>query len=244
MANFAGNLGDLAGSLPAGGYDPGYAPQGGYDQQGYYQQQPQQGFYQQQPQQTYDPQYQQTSMTVPNQRYQIPAGFEAYGAGTTINYGGASYTATGDGTMTAWAGAAQGASQPAVGQRYQVPTGYEAYPAGTTINYGGAGYVINGDGTMTAGSASLAQPAAATSPAASTAAGPVSGQRYQIPAQYATSAPGSIITYADHKYILNNDATMTAIADEGPGGQQCPPGPPRASAIRFRPTSPIAPPVL
>jgi len=162
------------------------------------------------------------------QAYQIPAGYEGYGAGSVINYGGASYTAAGDGTMTAFAGEAQGASQPAAGQRYQVPAGYEGYGAGSLINYGGASYVINGDGTMTtstgaalaatstgaapAATSTAPAPAATNNPVSST--GPVSGQRYKVPAQYATSTPGSIVTYEDHKYIVNNDATMTAISDQ------------------------------
>ena len=85
------------------------------------------------------------------QRYQIPGGYEAYGPGTTINYGGASYVVGGDGTMTPAAGGYQqqaAVSQPTAPQRYQIPAGYEAYGPGTLINYGGANYVIGGDGTM------------------------------------------------------------------------------------------------
>ncbi|HKM52307.1 MAG TPA: hypothetical protein VJY33_02795 [Isosphaeraceae bacterium] len=40
------------------------------------------------------------SQPIAPQRYQIPAGYEAYGPGTLINYGGANYVIGGDGTMT------------------------------------------------------------------------------------------------------------------------------------------------
>jgi len=167
-------VGNAASNFPTGAYDAGYFPQGGYNpqpQQGYYQQpqqgygqQPQQGYYQQ-PQQGYDQQpqqgyyqrgydqqpQQQASVTGGGQLYQIPAGYAAYGPGTTINYGGASYVVGGDGTMTPAAGGYQqqaAVSQPTAPQRYQIPAGYEAYGPGTLINYGGANYVIGGDGTM------------------------------------------------------------------------------------------------
>jgi len=172
MSTFVGNA---ASNYPGGAYDAGYLPQGGYyqqPQQGYYQQpqqgyyqQPQQGYYQQpqqgyyqQPQQNYYPQpqqgyYQQPQQTAyqpsDGQRYQLPAGYQGYTAGSVINYGGATYTVAGDGTMTTYSRAYQGISQPAAGQRYQVPAGYEGYGPGTLINYGGANYVIGGDGTMT-----------------------------------------------------------------------------------------------
>ncbi len=125
-------------------YNGGNFPQGGYSQQpqqGYYQQ-PQQGYYQQPQQTAYQPS--------DGQRYQLPAGYQGYAAGSVINYGGATYTVAGDGTMTTYSRAYQGISQPAAGQRYQVPAGYEGYAAGSVINYGGASYVVNGDGTMTA----------------------------------------------------------------------------------------------
>ncbi len=171
MSPFVGNA---ASNFPTGAYDAGYFPQGGYNsqlQQGYYQQpqqgygqQPQQGYYQQpqqgysqQPQQGYyqrgydqQPQ-QQISMSVGGGlRYQLPAGYEAYGPGTTISYGGANYVIGGDGTMAASAGGSLGAFQPTASQRYRIPAGYEAYGPGTTISYGGANYIIGGDGTMSA----------------------------------------------------------------------------------------------
>ena len=40
------------------------------------------------------------SQPIAPQRYQIPAGYEAYGPGTLINYGGANYVIGGDGTMS------------------------------------------------------------------------------------------------------------------------------------------------
>ena len=43
-------------------------------------------------------------MTGGGQRYQIPAGYEAYGPGTTISYGGANYVIGGNGTMASAGG--------------------------------------------------------------------------------------------------------------------------------------------
>jgi hypothetical protein len=110
--------------IPGGGYRP--------QRQFYY------NSYYQPPQQGY----------VAGQRYQIPAGYEAYGPGTTISYGGANYVIGADGTMVASTGGAQGVFQPTAPQRYQIPAGYEVYGPGTTISYGGANYVIGADGTM------------------------------------------------------------------------------------------------
>ena len=158
---FGNAMSSGVGAFQGGGYSQ--QPQQPYfqqPQQGYYQQ-PQQG-YGQQPQQGYDQQpqqgyyqrgydqqpQQQASVTGGGQRYQIPAGYEAYGPGTTISYGGANYVVGGDGTMAASAGGSQGVFQPTAPQRYQIPAGYEAYGPGTIINYGGANYVIGGDGTM------------------------------------------------------------------------------------------------
>ena len=175
---------------PQQGY--GQQPQQGYDQQ------PQQGYYQrgydQQPQQ-------QASVTGGGQRYQIPAGYEAYGPGTTINYGGANYVVGGDGTMAASAGGSQGVFQPTAPQRYQIPAGYEAYGPGTTVNYGGASYVIGDDGTMTPAAGGYQQQAAVSQPTAP--------QRYQIPAGYEAYGPGTIINYGDANYVIGGDGTMS-----------------------------------
>ena len=135
------------------------------------------------------------------QRYQIPAGYSAYGPGTTINYGGASYVVGGDGTMTPTAGGYQqqaAVSQPTAPQRYQIPAGYEAYGPGTTISYGGANYVVNGDGTM-ATSASGSQGAFQ----------PTAPQRYQIPAGYEAYGPGTLINYGGANYVIGGDGTMS-----------------------------------
>ncbi len=53
---------------------------------------------------------------VPGQPYQVPAGFEAYGAGTLVAYGGYNYVIQGDGTMQL--------SSPSV-QCYQPSTCYQ-----------------------------------------------------------------------------------------------------------------------
>jgi len=206
-------------------YGGGYFPQGGYSQQpqqGYYQQpqqgygqQPQQGYYQQ-PQQGYDPQIQQTSMTVGGgQRYQIPAGYEAYGPGSPISYGGANYVINGDGTMTSDTGPAQvaaniqGASTgPVSGQRYQVPAQYANSAPGSIVTYADHKYILNNDATMTA--------IADQEPGAKqTQVGPIPGKRYQIPAEFANSAAGTVITYGEYKYLANTDRTMTAFSDKG-----------------------------
>jgi hypothetical protein len=55
----------------------------------------------------------------PGQPYQVPAGYEAYGPGTLINYGGYDYVIQGDGTMLV---AAQPAFTPA-----PPPAQYVAY---------------------------------------------------------------------------------------------------------------------
>jgi len=201
---FGNAMSSGVGAYQGGGYQqpqqPYYQqPQQGYSQQPQqdYSQQPQQGYYQrgydQQPQQ-------QISMSVGGgQRYQLPAGYEAYGPGTTISYGGANYVIGDDGTMAASAGGSQGALQPTASQRYRIPAGYEAYGPGTTISYGGASYVIGGDGTMAAsagGSQGSFQP---TAP-----------QRYQIPAGYEAYGPGTLINYGGANYIIGGDGTMSA----------------------------------
>jgi hypothetical protein len=210
-----------AGFLPG----PGYIPQQPYyqPQQQVNYQQPQPGYYQQ-PQQ--DVAYPQGG----GQRFQIPQGYEGYAAGSVINYGGMAYTAAGDGTMTTYSRGYQGVTAPSGGQRYQVPPGYEGSVAGSVINYGGASYVIAGDGTMTTSTGIAGAPA--TTPAMASAdagasantqaraSSPVSGQRYRVPAKYAGTAAGSVITYAGYKYLINNDATMTAMSDTEQGAAQ------------------------
>jgi hypothetical protein len=39
--------------------------------------------------------------------------------------------------------------------------------------------------------------------------GPIPGQSYQVPAEYAGYAPGSVINYGGYSYILGGDGTMT-----------------------------------
>jgi hypothetical protein len=45
-----------------------------------------------------------------------------------------------------------------------------------------------------------------------TFSGPIAGQRYQIPAQYAGTPPGYVITYGGYRYLTGNDGTMTSYA--------------------------------
>ena len=88
---------------------------------------------------------------VAGQPYQVPAGYQSYGAGTLIAYGGYNYVIQSNGTMLlSGSGGSTGTDQqgPSGGQAYQVPAGYQGYGAGTVISYGGYNYVIQGNGTM------------------------------------------------------------------------------------------------
>jgi len=89
---------------------------------------------------------------IPGQPYQIPAGFEGYGPGTLISYGGNNYVTQGDGTMllqlTGYSGPAAAEEGPAPDQPYQIPADFAGLAAGSLVSYGGSGYVIQSDGTM------------------------------------------------------------------------------------------------
>ena len=89
---------------------------------------------------------------IPGQPYQIPAGFEGYGPGTLISYGGNNYVTQGDGTMllqqAGYSGSAATAEGPAPGQPYQIPADFAGVAAGSQVTYGGSAYVIQSDGTM------------------------------------------------------------------------------------------------
>ena len=87
---------------------------------------------------------------IPGQPYQVPAGYEAYQAGTLISYGGYNYVIQGGGTMLLAEQTVDSSPDagPADGQPYQVPAGFESYGAGTPISFGGFNYVIQGNGTM------------------------------------------------------------------------------------------------
>ena len=88
----------------------------------------------------------------PGQPYQIPAGFEGYGPGTLISYGGYNYVTQGDGTMlpqlNGYSGPAATEEGPAPGQPYQIPADFAGLAAGSLVTYGGSTYVIQSDGTM------------------------------------------------------------------------------------------------
>ncbi len=148
---------------------------------------------------------------VAGQPYQIPAGYESYGAGTLISYGGSNYVIQGDGTMllAQQTGDASTDPGPSAGQPYQVPAGYETYGAGTLISYGGLNYVIQSDSTM------LLQQDGDSSVAVDYTAGPVPDQPYQIPADFAGSAPGTVISYGGSSYAIQSDGTMLV---QQPGG--------------------------
>jgi hypothetical protein len=53
------------------------------------------------------------------------------------------------------------------------------------------------------------QTASNSSSTTTTSNGPVRNIKYQIPAQWAGTAPGYVINYAGYNYIVNNDNTMT-----------------------------------
>jgi hypothetical protein len=159
---------------------------------------------------------------IPGQAYQIPNGFQGYGAGTLISYGGYNYVINPDLTTMVLANQAPDSSPPAdslspddssqptddqgSGQAYQVPDGYAGYAAGTVISYGGSNYTIGSNGTMT-----LADQGA--------------GQTYQVPDGYASYAAGTVISYGGSNYTIGSNGTMTLNVSYtyssnyiGPGG--------------------------
>jgi hypothetical protein len=50
------------------------------------------------------------------------------------------------------------------------------------------------------------------SPAAAAAQPAANAVRYQIPAQFASRAPGTTVNYGGANYVINNDSTMTPAA--------------------------------
>ena len=83
---------------------------------------------------------------VAGQPYQVPQGYEQYGAGTLINYGGSNYVTSGDGTMLLAAdqgGQSQGIIGQPVYQQYQTYY-YPVYQGGYYYRpfryYYGGGY--------------------------------------------------------------------------------------------------------
>jgi hypothetical protein len=107
----------------------------------------------------------------------------------------------------------QPVSGPALAQRYQLPAQFGGAAPGSVVSYGGANYLVGNDGTMSAYSGP-AQTPANTQPAAS---GGVASQRYQIPAEFAGTAPGYIITYGGRNYLTGDNGTMTLYT--GPVGR-------------------------
>jgi hypothetical protein len=145
---------------------------------------------------------------VPGQPYQIPDGYQGYGAGTLISYGGYNYVINPDVTTMVLANQAPDSSPPAdssspadsspptddqgSSQAYQIPDGYAGYAAGTVISYGGSNYTILSNGTMV-----LADQGAA--------------QTYLIPAGYAGYAPGTVIAYGGSNYTIGLNGTMVLV---------------------------------
>ena len=52
------------------------------------------------------------------------------------------------------------------------------------------------------------QPQVQASTSAPVSSGPVAGERYYVPSQYAGSAAGSVITYGQYRYKVSSDGTM------------------------------------
>ncbi len=180
-------------------------------------------------------------------RYQLPAQFATSAPGTTVTYAGANYVVNADRTMSPTGATAQ----PAVAAtRYQIPAQFAGTAPGTTVTYGGTNYVINNNNTMSpvaqAPGGILSQPlapAVATSPrqalqgmerqainrmtnAGAIQAGyvPTSAVRYQIPAQFAASAPGTTVSYRGANYVINANGTMSPAAAATPA----------ANAVRYQ----------
>ncbi|WP_406698103.1 hypothetical protein V5E97_04515 [Singulisphaera sp. Ch08] len=160
-----------------------------------------------------------SSGPTPGQRYQIPAQYAGTAPGTKISYGGNHYLSNNDGTMTAFieSGGSDDSdveltsNGPVPGKRYQIPAEHAGTSPGSEINYGGNRYISNNDGTMTAMKEPSTDDPFAGFDAIAKPAGPVLGKRYQIPAEHADSAPGSMITYGGNSYVANDDGTMTAF---------------------------------
>jgi hypothetical protein len=163
---------------------------------------------------------------IPGQAYQIPNGFQGYGAGTLISYGGYNYVINPDLTTMVLANQAPDSSPPAdssspddsppptddqgSGQAYQIPDGYAGYAAGTVISYGGSNYTIGSNGTMT-----LADQGA--------------GQTYQVPDGYAGYAAGTVISYGGSNYTIGSNGTMTLIVSYTYSSNYIIPGGPKTS---------------
>jgi len=146
---------------------------------------------------------------IAGQPYQVPPGYEGYGAGTLVAYGGYSYVIQGDGTMLLSCPSVSCDQQPVCDQQpaddegdcqvFQVPDGYSGCAAGTVITYGDANYVLQGDGTMVL----CAQGDGSDS-------GPC--LIYQVPDGYSGCAAGSMITYGGANYTIGLNGTMVLLS--------------------------------
>jgi hypothetical protein len=160
-------------------------------------------------------------------RYRLPAQFGGSTPGTAVTYGGSNYVVNADGTMSPVAAATQPAANAV---RYQLPAQFSGSAPGTTVNYDGANYIVNADGTMSPTSAMVAgqpggygypatpgterramyiAPGAVRNPPAYASPQTTSATRYQVPAQFSDSAPGTTITYGGANYVINDDGTMS-----------------------------------
>jgi|GEM_PF-1753894 len=218
-----GGFNDAFGTRPQ--YQPQFQPQ---YQQPQYQPQYQQPQYQQSQYQTpYQPQYQpqyQASTSAPassgpvaGERYYVPSQYAGSSAGSVITYGQYRYKVGSDGTMVLYTGSTSTSSSkpksgpPTPGERYKIPVNYLDAPPGKRINYFGYAYLTNNDGTMTALDAS--ESFTDTFQEDNTPEGPVPGKRYRVPDEHAGAAPGSVVTYGGYRYVVNDNGTMTSLAE-------------------------------
>ncbi|WP_406698101.1 hypothetical protein V5E97_04510 [Singulisphaera sp. Ch08] len=148
------------------------------------------------------PQYQTLGAPAPGQPYQIPSYYANYAPGTVITWGRYRYQLGSDGTMTS--------AGPIAGQPYQIPAQFANQPPGTVVTKGRFRYLLGNDGTMTAYNGPV--PPTTGTEATQTSNGPTPGERYQIPAEHANAAPGSVFTYNGHNYVVGKDGTMTALS--------------------------------
>lgn len=156
-----------------------------------------------------------------NQRYQVPSGYESYTAGSVLSYGGTNYMVNSDRTMTVYNGAVQDAavtqttaattaatSGPVPGQRYSLPAANRSANPGSILDYNGSKYLVNNDSTMTALSSDAEKAVDGGQ------RGPTPGKRYQVPSELVGTTPGSVVTYNEAKYVVNDDGTMTALSSD------------------------------
>lgn len=107
---------------------------------------------------------------------------------------------------------------PVAGQPYQIPAEHADKAPGTIITWGRHRYLLGSDGTMTLYTGPALASTTTNAAASPSTRGPNPGQRYQIPADYAETPPGTEINYGGNRYLANNDGTMTALSASNESG--------------------------